>query len=125
MLISSSSRSGSSNSRDFKAFFEDKKVTLMCAVLTTKDLDAMVIGYKRFADYVIATQSKHPLSRKPSDIIKAFSDKDIKGKGYVIVEDAVKKALKHQKDNDSIIVVSGSLYIIAEVKKYFDKYAEN
>jgi dihydrofolate synthase/folylpolyglutamate synthase len=93
-----------------------ERIVLICSVLKTKDIKEMVFEYSKFTSYAVVTQSSHPLSKDSKSLIEEFLAQNIEGEHFEDIEDAVKKA-NEIKGEDGYLVVSGSFYMIADVKK--------
>ena len=100
-----------------KEVFPQKKYSLLFAVAKDKDVKDIVLNFKNVFSNIILTK---PGTVRKSDIEsaeKAFLENKI---NFTKEEDsriACKKAFENAEKNDSVLLVTGSFYLLSEVKK--------
>ena len=99
-----------------KKHIKDKKIVLICSILKTKDAYTMVKEYKKFVDYAFIIQSSNMLSMNRNALAGIFKKHKIKHQMCENIKTAVEKAKLKCYADDAIMIVSGSLYMIADVK---------
>ncbi len=102
-----------------KEVFPNKKYSLLFAVAKDKDVEDIVLNFKNVFSNIILTK---PGTVRKSDIKsaeKAFLKNGIK---FLTEEDckkACEKALENARKSGSVLLVTGSFYLLSEVKKFF------
>ena len=102
-----------------KEVFPNKKYSLLFAVAKDKDVEDIVLNFKNVFSNIILTK---PGTVRKSDIKsaeKAFLKNEIK---FLTEEDcnkACEKALENARKSGSVLLVTGSFYLLSEVKKFF------
>jgi len=99
-------------SQNLKTYYPKKKIILIFAASNDKDIKKMLsrISYK----HLIVTSFNNPRSFRPQEI------KNICRVKKVYLAEDVKKALEIGKqlyDNGSVIVISGSLFLVSEARR--------
>jgi dihydrofolate synthase/folylpolyglutamate synthase len=94
----------------------NENIVLLCSVFKTKDIKEMVYEYSKFTDYAVITQSSHPLTSDSDSLCAEFAAQNIKSTHFEKIDAAVEKALE-EKGEDKTLVVSGSFYMIADMKR--------
>ena len=100
-----------------KEVFPQRKYSLLFAVAKDKDVKDIVLNFKNVFSNIILTK---PGTVRKSDIEsaeKAFLENKI---NFTKEEDsriACKKAFENAEKNDSVLLVTGSFYLLSEVKK--------
>jgi dihydrofolate synthase/folylpolyglutamate synthase len=100
-----------------QAIIPEEKKILLCSVLNSKDLDAMAREYKGFISYAVLTESPHPLAEKVQNLHAAFEKHSIECTALEKLDEAVGSAEEKCAEEDAYLIVSGSFYMIADVKK--------
>jgi folylpolyglutamate synthase/dihydropteroate synthase len=77
----------------------------------------MICEYKKFVDYAFITQSTNTYSLKFDELSNKFKDYDILNTACENINEAMKLAILKSKDKDAILIVSGSSYIISDVRR--------
>ncbi|HJX03510.1 MAG TPA: folylpolyglutamate synthase/dihydrofolate synthase family protein [Dehalococcoidia bacterium] len=83
-----------------------------------KDIRGMAAELADFTRDVIITSSTHPRAAAKGDIIAAFETHGVSVREAGTVDDAVSAALD-QANKDDLILVTGSLFIVAEALRHF------
>jgi dihydrofolate synthase/folylpolyglutamate synthase len=103
-----------------KKYFKYKKALVIFGSSNDKDIGGMAGELAGFADHVILTASKHARASAPDylkqEFIKAGLGPAISANSGVALADALGRAGK-----DDIILVTGSLFLAAEIKSESDK----
>jgi dihydrofolate synthase / folylpolyglutamate synthase len=97
--------------------FNYDKLILGIGILADKDVDDMVAEMAPVGDVIIVTEPNIHRAMKADELGKKFKDK----KENVIVEKDIKKAIDKSFElagENDLIVFSGSLYLIGDVRKY-------
>ncbi len=99
-------------SQNLKIYYPKKKIILIFAASNDKDIKKMLskISYK----HLIVTSFNNPRSFRPQEI------KSICGVKKAYLAKDIKKALETGRqlyNNDSVIVISGSLFLVSEAKQ--------
>ena len=100
--------------------FSYDKLILVLAIFADKDYKKMIQIISPKADIIITTKAKNPRATPPKVIAKEAAQYINRDK-IVVTEDipeAIKCALSHSHKND-LICITGSLYTVGEVKRYF------
>lgn len=102
-----------------KDIFRYKRLFLVFGAMGDKDIDGMCGELSGVADYVVATKSKSERACPPKDI----KEKMLKFNRTtdVITADSVDKAIKRCREEASeedLILVTGSLYVVAEAMEF-------
>jgi folylpolyglutamate synthase/dihydropteroate synthase len=89
---------------------------LLCSALKTKDIKSMAKQYSGFADFVFLTKAPHPLAASKKELEDVFG---IFYKEYAYhesIKEASVRSLEKAKKEDAWLVISGSFYIINDIK---------
>lgn len=106
------------------SLFQETKTNLLFACAADKDIKDMSLLFKDRFEHVYITR---PGSQKKSDInseIQAFTHAKIKFTADPDYEKIIRKAIIDSKENNAHLLVTGSFYLIAEVKKILLKHPE-
>lgn len=104
----------------FKKLYEGKKVNLLFACAADKDIKDISIQFKDKFDNVFVTK---PGNIKKSDInaeIQAFKNAGINFTAEKDYKKAISIALQKSAEDGAILLVTGSFYLLAEVKKILE-----
>ena len=98
-----------------------KKAIFVIGIMADKDYTAVFNILKEYAVYVIATEPENPRSLDCTEIVKIFNNYGIPGKSVKQPAEAVYSALDliRTKEYDLPIVITGSLYMMNEIRKPF------
>ena len=96
--------------------YQDRRIILILGLSADKDIKAVCEPLKLISDTIILTQAKHPRSHHftQTEAKEIFADK----KFHLThnVQEALKLGLSKAKKDD-VIIVTGSLFIVAEVRE--------
>jgi len=100
--------------------FSYNRLILVLAIFSDKDYKKMVQIISPIADLIITTKAKNPRATPPQVIAKEVEQYINKNKIIVTenIPQAINCALSNSKKND-LICITGSLYTVGEVKRYF------
>jgi dihydrofolate synthase/folylpolyglutamate synthase len=103
-------------------YFPGKSAILVFGASEDKDIQGMFMELMPLVKELIAVKSFHPRAIEPDKLVEMA-----KSFGYpvAIVEDipvAVEKALKLVGE-DGLVLVTGSIFVVAEARKYWEKKA--
>lgn len=105
----------------FNKLYGEKKVNLLFACAADKDVEDIAKIFKYRFDHIFVTR---PGDKKESDLnkeIKAFNDAELNFTADPDYEKMIKKALEQSAENGSILLITGSFYLIAEAKAFLEK----
>lgn len=100
-----------------KELLPDKKIILLCSMLRTRDLKLMAREYRKFVTYTFLTESSHSLSASAEELESLFKSQSIECEHLAEIDEAAKKAEAKCTEEDAFLVVSGSFYMVSNVKK--------
>lgn len=104
-------------------YFPGKQVILVFGASEDKDIEGMFTELMPLVKELIAVKSFHPRAIDPDklvDLAHSF------GQPVACIEDivtAVEKALQLAGDDD-LVLVTGSIFVVAEARKYWEKSAK-
>ncbi len=101
--------------RTVRRFFSDKKIISIVAMMEDKLWQESLLNIESISDVVIATSASNPRSLK-AEQIGAY----LHCEGFEDSRDAFKKALEYYDEN-SLILVCGSLYLASDLREYIIK----
>ncbi|MCK4585528.1 bifunctional folylpolyglutamate synthase/dihydrofolate synthase [candidate division WOR-3 bacterium] len=90
--------------------YPHKKIVVIFSCLSSKDKKAMALILERVADKIILTRINSERRAELSDLRKVFRKK-------VFITDTIISAVKLSRnlsDNDTLILITGSIYLVAE-----------
>ncbi|MCR4336492.1 MAG: bifunctional folylpolyglutamate synthase/dihydrofolate synthase, partial [Candidatus Omnitrophica bacterium] len=96
--------------------FPNRFVTLILGLSHDKDKAQIIPILKSISSRWIWTKANHPRAAEFSDEVLAV-DRDIPWEKTSSVKEALALAQRHVEEN-SVILVTGSLFVVAEAKKY-------
>jgi len=103
-----------------RKYFKSKNYLVILGTSVDKDIKGMAAELAGFADRIIVTRSTHPRAASSDKIRKAFAEYNL----MVQVADDVPAAIalaQSEADNDDLILITGSLFIVGEAISYFNK----
>lgn len=106
-----------------KKIFKYGKLILILGVSKDKDIKGILEELMPISGYIILTKSNMAARAMEPAMIEEAAEKINNVKDMTItsnVEDALKKALS-RADKDDLVLVTGSLFVVGEVKAYFAK----
>ena len=98
--------------------YGDKKVSLLFACAADKDVKDISKLFKYRFEHVYVTR---PGERKQSDLnaeIEAFTNAEVQFTADADYKMMIKKALEESAANGNVLLVTGSFYLVSEVKEY-------
>lgn len=109
--------------KKLKQFFKsiNKKAIIICAMVQDKDTDGAIKHFADFAQYVYCVNMNTPRRASRVALLTAFNNNGICGETCENALDALGSAVKLWKerfDDDTAIVVCGSLYLVGEFLSY-------
>jgi dihydrofolate synthase/folylpolyglutamate synthase len=103
-------------------YYPGKKIILVFGASEDKDIEGMLAELMPLVKELIAVKSFHPRAIEPANLADMAKSN---GHSVELVEnipDAVEKALELTGD-DCIVLVTGSIFVVAEARKYWEKKA--
>ncbi|MBU8879579.1 bifunctional folylpolyglutamate synthase/dihydrofolate synthase [Bacillus sp. FJAT-29790] len=104
---------------ELKKRYQEKKITIVFAALSDKELDKMILNLDEVANKITFVEFDFPRAAEAEDLYK-LSGNDNKhfNKDWKAALDEEVNALK----SDDVLVVTGSLYFLSEMKPYLLSY---
>lgn len=96
-------------------YFPGKPVTLVFGASEDKDIDGMLLELLPRMNNVVATKSTHPRAMDPELIVESVLKFGKRGFATTSIEAALEKAID-LAGNESLILVSGSLFVAAAMR---------
>jgi dihydrofolate synthase/folylpolyglutamate synthase len=103
-----------------KKYFNYKECFIIFGSSIDKDVDAMAKVLATFTRRIMVTSSQHPRAASRETISAKFTKAGITVNEADSINDAIKKSMSEAGKED-LIVVTGSLFVVAEAIRYFDK----
>lgn len=101
-----------------KKRFEDKKITIIFTALADKKLDGMIHQLDEVADRIYFVDFDFPRASRAIDLYEISQSKQ---KSYTSAwQNLLVEQMKHLSE-DEVLVITGSLYFISEVKTFISK----
>ncbi|SDZ04454.1 dihydrofolate synthase / folylpolyglutamate synthase [Evansella caseinilytica] len=94
--------------------FPEKRVAVIFCAMKNKDVPSMVRTIGQQADRLLLTHFSHELAMNPHEVYSLYPE------AHVIVEEDWKTAFskaKNEQSSDDVLVVTGSLYFLKEVRR--------
>jgi dihydrofolate synthase/folylpolyglutamate synthase len=103
-------------------YFPGKRVVLVFGASEDKDIDGMLVELMPMVKELIAVKSFHPRAIEPEKLVGMAL-----AYGHAVdlmenIPQAIEKALE-LVDGDSLVLVTGSIFVVAEARKYWEKKA--
>jgi len=92
------------------------RLHLVVGVFANKDLDAIAMRLAPLADVVYACASGSPRARPPEEVADAFAAHGVAARTFPTVERAV-EAARAAAGEDDLVLVTGSLYTVADARR--------
>lgn len=108
---------------EIESRFSDKKISILFAALKDKKLDKMIAILEELADTLTFTTFDFPRAAKAEELLEAGSKKANKAVTNNYQEFLLRK-IKELKE-DEILLVTGSLYFLSEIKPFIAKELKN
>ena len=102
--------------------FGDKKVSLLFACAADKDVKDIAMLFKYRFEHVYVTR---PGDKKQSDLngeIEAFTHAEINFTANADYKMMIKKAFSESATNGNVLLVTGSFYLVSEVKQFLNSF---
>ncbi len=100
------------------AHLKNEKLILACGILNTKDAKGISEAFASFAHRVVCTKVDNIRAMEPKELLAYFEKLGLEGEVIDDVDAAVKRALTLAKAHRAQwIVATGSLYMLADVKR--------
>jgi dihydrofolate synthase/folylpolyglutamate synthase len=106
-----------------RKYFHYERLFVIFGAPVDKDISGTARELASLSPRVIVTRSSHPRAASPDTISAKFDGSGIKPQVAENVCEALALALSMAKDND-LILVTGSLFVVAEALDYSAKYLE-
>lgn len=103
-------------SQTIETYFPDKKIVIILGISEDKHLSEMLSAIKHITSKVIITRADHPRALEPEKIRKTVIETGLQFEIVEPVSAALFRALELMKNNGSIILSAGSMFVTAEVK---------
>ena len=103
-------------------YFGAGRVLFIVGASSDKDIDGLAEALGPIAERVIAARTSHPRAMEPVRIVEAFRKFGVPGEDVESVTIAMQRALAASGEH-RLICLSGSLFVAAEGREYFDKKA--
>lgn len=102
-----------------KSFFPTRKRVVILGTSREKNLSHILKPLSAVGDYFIVTKSRQPRAQEPKVILEELSELKVRKPSFwsASVTDAFKLADRIKLKN-SIVVVTGSLFLVAEAREY-------
>ena len=100
--------------------YGDKKVSLLFACAADKDVKDISMIFRYRFEHVYITR---PGEKKESNLnaeIQAFTNAEIQFTADADYKMMIKKALEESAANGTVLLVTGSFYLVSEVKQYLE-----
>ncbi len=108
----------------FNKLYGEKKVNLLFACAADKDVEDMAKIFKYRFDHIYVTR---PGEKKESNLnkeIKAFKDAELKFTADPDYKKMIKTAFEDSAKNGSLLLITGSFYLIAEAKAFIENLSK-
>jgi dihydrofolate synthase/folylpolyglutamate synthase len=96
---------------------EFQQLRIVFGMVKDKDIEKVLVQFPKDAIYYF-TKAQNPRALPENELKERATQYDLNGAAYSSVNEALKDALKHATDKD-LIVVCGSVFVIAEVENKF------
>ena len=108
----------------FNKLYGEKKVNLLFACAADKDVEDIAKIFKYRFEHIYITR---PGEKKESNLekeIQAFKDAELQFTADPDFKKMIKTAFEDSAQNASLLLITGSFYLIAEAKSFIDKLSE-
>ncbi len=102
-------------------YFPDKKVYLIFGASEDKNIPGMFAEMKSKIQKVIVTRADHPRALEVEKIVELAKQAGVESEAVSSVESAFLRALELSKNDGSIVLSAGSIFVTAEVIKAWNK----
>ena len=101
--------------------FPDKKVYLIFGASEDKNIPGMFAEMKTIINKVIVTRADHPRALEVERIVELAEQAGVESEAVSPVESAFLRALELSKNDGSIVLSAGSMFVTAEVMQAWNK----
>jgi folylpolyglutamate synthase/dihydropteroate synthase len=123
LVVADGAHNGHSMSKlieTIKKYFNYRECFVIFGSSIDKDVDSMARILSTFTRKVLVTSSKHPRAASRETISAQFTKAGIAVNEADSIDAAINKCMAEAGKED-LIVVTGSLFVVAEAIRYFDK----
>jgi dihydrofolate synthase / folylpolyglutamate synthase len=104
-------------------YFPGKQVYLIFGASEDKNLPGMFAEMKPKIRKLIVTRADHPRALQPEQILELADQAGVESEAVTPVESALARALELSKNDGSIVLSAGSMFVTAEVMQAWNKFA--
>ncbi len=108
------------------SLFEKRRIIVVFGVMVDKAVDEIIAIVLSFADNIVVTRPRISRAMKPGEIMKRILNvsKNVNMSFSETISDGIQQAITMAEKQD-IILVTGSLYMVGEARKYIREYYTN
>jgi dihydrofolate synthase/folylpolyglutamate synthase len=106
-------------------YFPGQQVYLIFGASEDKNLPGMFEEMKTKIKKLIVTRADHPRALQPEQIIQLANQAGVESEAITPVESALARALELSKNDGSIVLSAGSMFVTAEVMQAWQKHNES
>jgi len=106
-------------------YFPDKQVYLIFGASEDKNIPGMFAEMKPKIKKLIVTRADHPRALQPEEIVELANQVGVESEAAIPVESALERALELSKNDGSIVLSAGSIFVTAEVMQAWQKHIES
>jgi dihydrofolate synthase/folylpolyglutamate synthase len=103
-------------------YFPDKSIILIFGASEDKDIQGMFVELMPLVKEVMLVRSYHPRAIEPSKLLELVHPYDHQAAIVENIPDALERATAFAGGH-SVVVVTGSIFVVAEARKYWEKKA--
>ena len=103
-------------------YFPDKSIILIFGASEDKDIQGMFVELMPLTKEVMLVRSYHPRAIEPSKLLELVHPYDHQAAIVENIPDALERATT-LAGGHSVVVVTGSIFVVAEARKYWEKKA--
>jgi dihydrofolate synthase/folylpolyglutamate synthase len=104
-------------------YYPGKPVILIFGASEDKDIRGMFSELMPIVNEMIAVKSYHPRAIEPEKLVEMAQPYGCPVQILYSVPEAVEKAIQ-QVGEDGVVLVTGSIFVVAEARKYWEKKAD-
>jgi len=106
-------------------YFPNHQVYLIFGASEDKNLPGMFAEMKTKIKKLIVTRADHPRALPPEQIVELANQAGVESEAVTPVESALARALELSKNDGSIVLSAGSMFVTAEIMQAWQKYKES
>ena len=106
-------------------YFPEKQVYLIFGASEDKNIPDMFAEMKPKIKKLIVTRADHPRALLPEQIIEMANQAGVESEAVTPVESALMRALELSRNDGSIVLSAGSMFVTAEVMQAWQKQIES